>query len=93
MGVKAIAGEVLGEVVLFSFCSVFVVKQFAKFSLLTVKGSPVRAFWKNKNSLLFRSEATGSFTLYSKRDLNPHSHHWPRDFKSLVSTDSTIRAR
>ena len=29
---------------------------------------------------------------YSKRDLNPHSHHWPRDFKSLVSTDSTIRA-
>ena len=31
-------------------------------------------------------------SLYSKRDLNPHSHHWPRDFKSLVSTDSTIRA-
>ena len=30
--------------------------------------------------------------LYSKRDLNPHSHCWPRDFKSLVSTDSTIRA-
>ena len=29
---------------------------------------------------------------YSKRDLNPHSHYWPRDFKSLVSTDSTIRA-
>ena len=29
---------------------------------------------------------------YPKRDLNPHSHHWPRDFKSLVSTDSTIRA-
>ena len=28
----------------------------------------------------------------SKRDLNPHSHYWPRDFKSLVSTDSTIRA-
>ena len=27
-----------------------------------------------------------------KSDLNPHSHHWPRDFKSLVSTDSTIRA-
>lgn len=31
MGVKAIAGEVLGKVVLFSFCSVFVVKQFAVF--------------------------------------------------------------
>ena len=29
---------------------------------------------------------------YSKRDLNPHSHHWPKDFKSFVSTDSTIRA-
>ena len=27
-----------------------------------------------------------------KRDSNPHSHHWPRDFKSLVSTDSTIAA-
>ena len=23
---------------------------------------------------------------YSKRDLNPHSHYWPREFKSLVST-------
>ena len=32
------------------------------------------------------------FSKYSKRDLNPHSHSWPRDFKSLVSTDSTIRA-
>ena len=30
---------------------------------------------------------------YSKWDLNPHAHHWARDFKSLVSTDSTIRAR
>ena len=30
--------------------------------------------------------------MYSKRDLNPHSHHWPKDFKSFVSTDSTIRA-
>ena len=32
------------------------------------------------------------FFEYSKRDLNPHSHHWPKDFKSFVSTDSTIRA-
>ena len=23
---------------------------------------------------------------YSKRDLNPHSHYWPKDFKSFVST-------
>ena len=53
MGVKAIAGEVLGKVVLFSFCSVFVVKQFAKFSLLTVKGSPVRAFGKIKTPCCF----------------------------------------
>ena len=25
-----------------------------------------------------------------ERDSNPHSHYWPRDFKSLVSTNSTI---
>ena len=31
--------------------------------------------------------------LYREWDLNPHSHFWPRDFKSLVSTDSTIAAR
>ncbi len=31
-------------------------------------------------------------SLYSKRDLNPHDHHWSKDFKSFVSTDSTIRA-
>ena len=30
---------------------------------------------------------------YRERDLNPHSHHWPKDFKSFVSTDSTIAAR
>ena len=29
---------------------------------------------------------------YPRRDLNPHSHK-PRDFKSLVSTDFTTRAR
>ena len=29
---------------------------------------------------------------YRERDLNPHSHHWPKDFKSFVSTDSTIAA-
>ena len=31
--------------------------------------------------------------LYRERDLNPHSHHWPKDFKSFVSTDSTIAAQ
>ena len=30
---------------------------------------------------------------YRGRDLNPHSHHWPKDFKSFVSTDSTTAAR
>ena len=29
---------------------------------------------------------------YSERDLNPHRHCCPLDFKSSVSTDSTIRA-
>ena len=27
-----------------------------------------------------------------ERDSNPHSHYWQRDFKSLVSTNSTIAA-
>lgn len=27
-----------------------------------------------------------------ERDSNPHGHFWPRDFKSLVSTNSTIWA-
>ena len=30
--------------------------------------------------------------MYSERDLNPHRHYCPLDFKSSVSTDSTIRA-
>ena len=32
------------------------------------------------------------FSMCRERDSNPHSHHWPRDFKSLVSTNSTIAA-
>ena len=32
------------------------------------------------------------FILYSERDLNPHNRIWSQDFKSCVSTDSTIRA-
>ena len=28
----------------------------------------------------------GDFFKYPKRDLNPHSHYWPKDFKSFVST-------
>ena len=34
----------------------------------------------------------GSLSQYREWDLNPHSHHWPKDFKSFVSTDSTIAA-
>ena len=30
--------------------------------------------------------------LYSERESNPHGHCWPQDFKSGVSTYSTIRA-
>ena len=46
-----------------------------------------------KNSLqVFNLQGVIYLLSYSKRDLNPHSHYWPRDFKSLVSTDSTIRA-
>ena len=36
--------------------------------------------------------AIGLSSQYRERDLNPHSHHWPKDFKSFVSTDSTIAA-
>ena len=32
------------------------------------------------------------FFQYREWDLNPHSHHWPKDFKSFVSTYSTIAA-
>ena len=41
------------------------------------------------------ARVSGSYKihLYSKRDLNPHAPSGARDFKSLVSTDSTIRAR
>ena len=34
----------------------------------------------------------GSLLWCRERDSNPHSHYWPRDFKSLVSTNSTIAA-
>jgi hypothetical protein len=31
--------------------------------------------------------------LYPERELNPHNHYWSQDFKSCVSTNSTIRAK
>ena len=40
--------------------------------------------------------AWASFLLWQvlcrERDSNPHNHSWSRDFKSLVSTNSTITA-
>ena len=33
-----------------------------------------------------------SHLLYSKPGSNRHGHYWPQDFKSGVSTYSTIRA-
>ena len=52
---------------------------------------------KSKLYELFRNKKTRSFNLvffhlYSERDLNPHGHCCPLDFKSNVSTNSTIRA-
>ena len=47
---------------------------------------------KEKPKNTFRCAFEFSFQ-YRERDLNPHSHHWPKDFKSFVSTDSTIAAR
>ena len=43
---------------------------------------------------LKKSPATKRYRafLYPGRDLNPHGHHCPQDFKSCVSTDSTTRA-
>ena len=35
-----------------------------------------------KQKSLHKSMIYRGFFLYSKRDLNPHSHHWPKDFKS-----------
>lgn len=32
------------------------------------------------------------YTVYSRRDLNPHGHYCPLDFKSSVSTNFTTRA-
>ena len=34
----------------------------------------------------------GELLKYSERESNPHGHYWPQDFKSGVSTYSTIRA-
>ena len=48
---------------------------------------------KRAKTPLSDPRAFALFFLYRERDLNPHSHHWPKDFKSFVSTDSTIAAQ
>ena len=48
-----------------------------------------KTFTKNAQHLMLGI----SLLQYRERDLNPHSHHWPKDFKSFVSTDSTITAQ
>lgn len=51
---------------------------------------------KPKLSLWFLCTCTrvhrSAAEVYSRRDLNPHGHCWPLDFKSNVSTNSTTRA-
>ena len=39
-----------------------------------------------KKKIASRLLLTCDSSSYSKRDLNPHSHYWPKDFKSFVST-------
>ena len=46
----------------------------------------------NLLALLSKLKCSHVVFQYRERDLNPHSHHWPKDFKSFVSTDSTIAA-
>ena len=64
-------------------------------------GGQTRAAFPNmtKNEIKKRVNFTNiqiqifiKFTLCPERESNPYGHHWPRDFKSLVSTNSTIWA-
>ena len=41
---------------------------------------------KEHKKKLHKSMIYKALDEYSKRDLNPHSHYWPKDFKSFVST-------
>jgi hypothetical protein len=43
-------------------------------------------------TLNFKKPAIKASFLYPGRELNPHDHYWPQDFKSCVSTNSTTRA-
>ena len=58
------------------------------------KQKVIRRIRENKKGTFLCAQVVGllKVPLYSKRDLNPHAPSGARDFKSLVSTDSTIRA-
>ena len=46
-----------------------------------------------KNRLTYYYQQIKRFFLYPEPGSNRHGHYWPQDFKSGVSTDSTIRAQ
>ena len=48
---------------------------------------------KIKNPKQFGLQLFGIFYWYPEPGSNRHGHYWPQDFKSGVSTDSTIRAQ
>lgn len=48
---------------------------------------------KNKNRLIRIYQQIRRFYWYPEPGSNRHGHCWPQDFKSGVSTDSTIRAQ
>lgn len=48
---------------------------------------------KIKNRLTCHNQQIKRFYWYPEPGSNRHGHYWPQDFKSGVSTDSTIRAQ
>ena len=48
---------------------------------------------ENKNRLIRMYQQIKRFSWYPEPGSNRHGHCWPQDFKSGVSTDSTIRAQ
>src|SRR5690606_36069593 len=46
----------------------------------------------NMHKKTLETKVQGLFFKYSRRELNPHGHFCPQDFKSCVSTNSTTRA-
>ena len=46
-----------------------------------------------KNRLTYYYQQIKRFLQYPEPGSNRHGHYWPQDFKSGVSTDSTIRSQ